>query len=43
MVFLILQLVTAQGKGRALIRMCLTQQVLADCIQNAVMNVKKTK
>lgn len=40
---LTLQLVSSQGKGRALIRLCLNEQLLADCIQNSLSNSKKTK
>ncbi len=39
----LLQLTTGQGKGRAFIRECLTEQLLADCIQNSVSNKKRTK
>ena len=37
------QITTAQGKGRALIRECLSEQLLADCVQHSVGNSKRTK
>ena len=38
-----LQLTTPQGKGRALVRLCLCDGKLADCVQNAVNNEKLTR
>ena len=38
-----LQVTTGLGRGRALIRRCLCEGLLADCIQNAVSNTKRTK
>lgn len=43
MLFQLSQLTTSQGKGRALIRMCLQERVLAECVQNSLSNVKKTR
>eukprot|EP00731_Ephydatia_muelleri_P012846 Em0007g156a len=37
------QVATSQGKGRAFIRRCLSEHLLAECIQTTVNNVKKTK
>ncbi|XP_019854093.1 PREDICTED: FYVE and coiled-coil domain-containing protein 1-like [Amphimedon queenslandica] len=37
------EIVSSQGKGRALVRLCLNEQLLADCVQTSISNVKKTK
>jgi len=37
------QLTTGQGRGRALIRECLSEHLLADCVQNSISNTKRTK
>ena len=38
-----MQLTTGQGRGRALIRLCLCEHLLADCVQNSISNTKRTK
>ena len=43
MLHLPLQLTTGQGRGRALIRQCLGEHLLADCVQNSISNTKRTK
>lgn len=42
-IFPMYQVTTGLGRGRALIRHCLCEGLLADCIQNAVSNSKRTK
>ena len=37
------QVTTSQGKGRAFIRRCLSEHLLAECIQTTVSDVKKTR
>ena len=43
LLYMLWQITTALGRGRALIRICLSEQCFAECIQHALNDKKRTK